>query len=226
MKRGLWQDVDGGWQVHDYLQHNKSKAQIQKETFDSTEKKQRQRAAKKEAVSPGDKSDVPPLSPLSDPDPDPDPSTPCKPPDGGTPPVKRKRKKPVVAMPSDWFTKPCCEKLALSFGLVVGVEAADFRDWTTAKGAMYADWDRAFHSHIRRRADRRGKPPAEVEHAQQKAQANADGRAMQRQMQVQLAARNDTRPDAAQVGAAAAGAIAAMASRSPAPPSSTGEASG
>ena len=88
-------------------------------------------------------------------------------------------------MPADWHPNGSSGIRARDLGLTLGDEATDFREWTTAKGAQYADWDAAFMSHLRRRAqfrkDRTGESGAqsEADHESQKARIAAEYRADQ-----------------------------------------------
>ena len=58
-------------------------------------------------------------------------------------------------MPSCWIPGYSGAAAAKKLGLDANAEAENFRDWTTAKGMLYADWDAAFRSHLKRRADQR-----------------------------------------------------------------------
>ena len=96
-----------------------------------------------------------------------------------------KNKKKVGPMPADWHPNGSSGIRARDLGLTLCDEATDFREWTTAKGAQYADWDAAFLSHLRRRAqfrkDRTGESGAqsEADHESQKARIAAEYRADQ-----------------------------------------------
>lgn len=86
----------------------------------------------------------------------PDPSPPDKPAD---PAAGKKARKTaaarVTAMPDGWRPDETAATMARDLGLDPRAEFADFRDWTTAKRATYADWQAAFRSHLRRRGNGR-----------------------------------------------------------------------
>jgi len=58
-------------------------------------------------------------------------------------------------MPDGWRPDETAAVMARELGLDPRAEFADFRDWTTAKRATYADWQAAFRSHLRRRGNGR-----------------------------------------------------------------------
>ena len=100
-------------------------------------------------------------------------------------PPKRRRKTPVGPMPLGWKPSYTARTRAYDLGLTLGDEATDFQEWTAAKGARYADWDAAFLSHLRRRAqfrkERTGESGAqsEADHEAQKRRIAAEYRAEQ-----------------------------------------------
>ena len=50
VKAGLWDEHDGAWWVHDYLDHQRSKAQVEAEREAATERQRKARERRKEAA--------------------------------------------------------------------------------------------------------------------------------------------------------------------------------
>lgn len=73
--------------------------------------------------------------------------------------AKKRRRAPQVTMPTGWKPTPGAIAKASELGLDLEHEAEDFREWTASKGQVYADWDAAFLSHLRRAAKRRRAGP-------------------------------------------------------------------
>lgn len=71
---------------------------------------------------------------------------------GIKPAAPRKRATP---MPACWVPDEAGAKRATDLGLVLAAEVADFRDWTSAKGMTYVDWQAAFRSHLASQVRRR-----------------------------------------------------------------------
>lgn len=71
-------------------------------------------------------------------------------PKAARPAAKRRR----VPMPTGWAPDEAAKTRAVEFGLDVGREADDFREWTTAKAMTYADWNAGFRSHLASQAKR------------------------------------------------------------------------
>jgi hypothetical protein len=57
-------------------------------------------------------------------------------------------------MPAGWEPNETSAKRASELGLSLTAEVADFREWTTAKGKAYADWQAAFRVHLASQAKR------------------------------------------------------------------------
>jgi hypothetical protein len=81
-----------------------------------------------------------------------------------------KRKRAKGPMPPDWKPSGLAWKRAAKANLDVADEEGEFREWTSAGGYTYADWDAAFLSHLRRQAKRaapraraRAQTPAEAQ---------------------------------------------------------------
>lgn len=57
VEKGLWDIVDGGYQIHDYLDYNPSRAEVKADRRRWKEKKKKQRESQRESKgeSPGDK---------------------------------------------------------------------------------------------------------------------------------------------------------------------------
>lgn len=71
-------------------------------------------------------------------------------------PVKEKKNgRAETTFPNDFIANTETSRLCGELGLVEHEEFNAFRDWTTAKGQRYRDWQAAFRSHLRRAASRR-----------------------------------------------------------------------
>lgn len=77
-------------------------------------------------------------------------SPPIVPPKGDS--VRKKRKGP---MPASWCPNGTALAKAREYGLDVFNEEEYFKEWTTAKGVQYVDWDAAFLNHLRSQRDRK-----------------------------------------------------------------------
>lgn len=58
-------------------------------------------------------------------------------------------------MPTGWEPDESCRRRAAELRLDLDAEVSEFRDWTTAKRMLYADWQAAFRSHLSSQAKRR-----------------------------------------------------------------------
>ncbi len=65
-----------------------------------------------------------------------------------------------IPRPDDWEPDETAKALAAELKLNLDHEAAEFRDWTTAKSKLYADWQAGFRSHLRSQAKRGPQPHA------------------------------------------------------------------
>lgn len=78
--------------------------------------------------------------------------------------LRKGKRRPSTAMPSGWQPTEEHRKRAAALGLVLAVEADEFRAWTGAKDARYVDWNLAFTNHLigngKRAAHRSQRPPA------------------------------------------------------------------
>lgn len=172
---GMWMKVDGGFQIHDYLEYNPSAADVRAKREAERKKKESARARKKELkltklsphVSPGDISIVPPCVPALSPPcpslPDPDPHLRLTPPlpTVGDPlrpleVVACAPKKPKVAKsvatridPAWQPSKKTLDSLA-DLGVDLGQCVPEFVDfWLSARDGAKCDWDATFRNRVR-----------------------------------------------------------------------------
>jgi len=61
----------------------------------------------------------------------------------------RARKRPAREIPAEWNPNQAHARLAAELGLSVVAECPRFRDFHTAKGSVFADWDAAFRTWLR-----------------------------------------------------------------------------
>lgn len=95
--RGLWEPVDGGWIIHDYLHYNPAKAQVEAERQASRERQKRRREARLSASSHGVTNGVTPPEATADVPRESHPPDPTRPVPDPTRPVS---KEPLVAQGS------------------------------------------------------------------------------------------------------------------------------
>lgn len=142
-----------GYVLHDYGQWNDSKKDILEARRIDRERKRLSRQGNVHTglqSEPTMESDKCPLANPTQPNPTEQTSTRA----GGN--QKAPSKKALRPIPDNWSPAKPQIDLAASLGLRVSSEADDFRDWTLALGRKYADWDRAFASHLRRQSKRAG----------------------------------------------------------------------
>ena len=163
---GMWEDSgDGCVHIHDYLEHNMSRAFMEESRAKAAAKKRRQRGTSphlspgtSHGTSPGtdagtergtfnqnqNQKDIsneisPPVCPPHEGDTQnalfDDPSEPSKP--------KRKRRAKTT-LPDDWKPTAKHQARALEMGADLPVEATKFTNWAVSNAKTYADWDRAF----------------------------------------------------------------------------------
>lgn len=163
---GMWEDSgDGCVHIHDYLEHNMSRAFMEESRAKAAAKKRRQRGTSphpspgtSHGTSPGtdagtergtfnqnqNQKDIsneisPPVCPPHEGDTQnalfDDPSEPSKP--------KRKRRAKTT-LPDGWTPKPKHRTRAFELGLDLDAEAESFASSAEANGRTYANWDAAF----------------------------------------------------------------------------------
>ena len=152
---GLWLEVDGGYQFHDWHEYQPT-AKAAK-----AKKKARAKAGSKGAAKrwqTDSKHDGKPMRlPCPEPEPEPEPEPvdpPCGPPEGDNHATKRKPKKRAGPIPPDFVPSDADRAMAAEMGLDIRSEIAELRDWTTAKGQTYVDWNAALRSQMRRKDKR------------------------------------------------------------------------
>lgn len=166
-------DGNDGYWVHDYLAHNRSKAQIQHVSAQTKARVQKFRARKTAGVTASHKNgnDVTPdtattlrresngatsgQTPEHHKDISNEISPPVCPPHEGdaqnalfedpSNPVKPNRKRRAkTPLPDDWKPTAKHQARALEMGADLPVEATKFTNWAVSNAKTYADWDRAF----------------------------------------------------------------------------------
>jgi hypothetical protein len=177
---GIWRAIDTGFEVVGFLDHNPSRAQVEKRRSETKARKEawKERQERKPDASRnafgtpfGTGPERPPTQTLSDPLPsDPLPEQRKIPPVGGTrganglklePPAKKPTtgKRPI---PPDFAVTAAVEKMSRAEGLPnPHVVILGFRDWATANDRRYADWEAAFRNWMRSEITRKTFEPWE-----------------------------------------------------------------
>jgi len=151
-RKGLVERVEGGWQLHDFLDWNPSAAQIDAKREATRKRVEQWRVKQVSNALPT--ALVTPVETLLPTRPDPSRSDPpCRPPQGGGAPESdagkgKSRKKPAHPCPPDWTPKP--EHYAMGTRAWVDSEAAKMRDHFASEGKGKADWDATFRNWLRR----------------------------------------------------------------------------
>ena len=159
---------DGYW-VHDYLTHNRSKAQIQHSNKAAAERMRKTRSAKNGMLQRNSERTSDTVTSQHDdcyaatsgqtPEHQNDISNEISPPvcpphegdtqnalfDDPSEPSKPKRKRRAkTTLPDDWKPTAKHQARALEMGADLPVEATKFTNWAGSNAKTYADWDRAF----------------------------------------------------------------------------------
>lgn len=161
---GLWIRQENGWLIHDYLEYQLSRAQMEAAKRRNRERQTRYRNAVTNAVS-----NTAPTQP------NPNINPPVVPPGGGTEtkPASRAKPKRWRRAPKDWQPKPSHAELAAQLGVDLTAEEANFRDHEYDKPK--SDADAAFRNWLRnsKRFAPKGAPPGLTRHQELKADAEA-----------------------------------------------------
>lgn len=160
-------DGNDGYWVHDYLTHNRSKAQIQHSNKAAAERMRKTRSAKNGMLQRNSERTSDTVTPQHDdccaatsgqtPEHQNDISNEISPPvcpphegdaqaslfDAPSEPVKKKRRS-KTSLPDGWKPNAKHERRAREVGADLAIEATKFANWAIANGKTYADWDRAF----------------------------------------------------------------------------------
>lgn len=147
---GLWHATDSGYEVHDYLKYNPSRAQVLAERERSKKRVQKHRSnGVCNGVTTGVSNAYVAVAPV--PVPYTDQIPPIVPPEGNRPEkVTRKVRRPDrVPLPVDWEAKLSHGVHADNLSLDWKAEESAFKDSAQANGRLYADWDAAFHTWLR-----------------------------------------------------------------------------
>lgn len=163
---GMWEDSgDGCVHIHDYLEHNMSRAFMEESRAKAAAKKRRQRGTSPH-LSPGTSLGTSPGTDAgtergtfnqnqNQKDISNEISPPVCPPhegdtqnalfDDSSEPVKPKRKRRAkTTLPDGWTPKPKHRTRAFELGLDLDAEAESFTSSAEANGRTYANWDAAF----------------------------------------------------------------------------------
>lgn len=158
VKAGLWYADDMGWEVHQYLNYQPSKEQLDAKRNATAARVTAHRERNRNGVGNGVTSGVSnaPVTPLPIPSrPDPVTDKPPSPLAGG---ATTKRRKARVPIPEPWIPTPAHAELAKSLGVDMRSEAEKFRDHGRATGRLIADPDAAFRMWLRKSVDFRPRP--------------------------------------------------------------------
>ena len=203
---GFWEEVDGGFMIHDFLDFNFSNADIQRKREESnarvTALRERRKRERNSVTRDAKEGSVTPL-----PNPNPNPNTSNDVLDAGeenpseddssSKPSKRRSSKTLI--PDDWHPNEHHVQTAGERGIDLANEAQKFRAYAESNAKRYANWDQAFNNWLLN-ADNfnRPKPGSYTNRAQQRyeqnmrrvAQAEAVERS-ERQLQLKGGSDND-----------------------------------
>lgn len=156
---GLWEPVDGGWFIHDFLDWQDTAEAVRARQARARERMRHVRANRPRTFENGshEVSDGPffSISDLksssgsgsSDLTSSSDLTGSAR--EGETPaktPKKRARPAPKLALPEDWKPVDSHREKARKLGLACDAQAEKFRNSARAHGRVYADWNAAFHT--------------------------------------------------------------------------------
>jgi hypothetical protein len=149
---GFWEEVDGGFRIHDFLDFNFSNADIQRKREESNarvtalrERRKRERNsvtrdAKEESVTP-----------LPNPNPNPNHNTSNDVLDAGENnhsdgDTSSKRRTSKTLIPEDWHPSEHHVQTAGERGIDLATEAEKFKAYAESNAKRYANWDQAFNN--------------------------------------------------------------------------------
>lgn len=128
--------VDGGFQIHDFGEHQQTRADIEK-------KREAGRKGGQARAQAHAKADAQAPSKLTtETETETSPSTK----ESG----RASRRKPEIPMPDDWKPKPAHVAFAAERGVDGRHEEGQFRAWVASKDVRYRDWDAAFRGWLGR----------------------------------------------------------------------------
>ena len=138
---GLWINLPGGMaEVHDFLAHNQSAAELEEASRLGREKADRRWSKNADSNADGNangKADSNAEKRREE----------KRREEGDNQPSKRSR---ATTYPASWAPKESHRVKAQELGLDVAWEASQFQDTALAKGTTYLDWDRAFFTWLRK----------------------------------------------------------------------------
>jgi len=161
VKVGLWDDVEGGFQLHDFLQFNPSRADVEAKREQNAARAKRSRTqhatggashAASHGVTHALRAPLPVPDPLNkSPDGDLYGAQSAPPKSGTRIPTRRKQ---GTALPDDWSPGDSLQAWARSKGFdATGPELAKFRDHWKSRGKTMVDWDAAYRNWLRNASD-------------------------------------------------------------------------
>lgn len=103
--------------------------------------------------------DNPNGNPNHNPNESPSPSPSPSPLPSPSPSLLSGRKRPSRQRPVDWEPNENHQQLAKQLGLLINQQADKFRDWHDQKGSVFADWDAAFRTWLRKSVEMNAKKP-------------------------------------------------------------------
>lgn len=167
VESGLWREVDGGWQFHDWEEYQPSRESVEDRRVKDRKRKAEARAAyqrKRETARQSPQS----VRAESAQTPDgirkesalPDPTRP-------DPTINREsaasqaqgRKRPARPLPDDWQPRDQERRAATAKGIDPDALADDMRNWAQAKDERRVDWDATFRTFISRERPSRNADP-------------------------------------------------------------------
>jgi hypothetical protein len=141
--------VDGGFQLHDFSEHQQTRADIEK-------KREAGRAGGQARAQAHAKAPAEAPSKLTT-------ETETESSSSTKKSVSASRRKPETSMPDDWMPKPAHVAYALERGVDGRHEEGQFRAWVSSKDARYRDWDAAFRSWLGRATPGKASPTARAQ---------------------------------------------------------------
>lgn len=175
---GLWEPIDGGWQIHDYLDWQDSSERVRTLRERARERMALVRANRKRTFQDGaDEQDE--MFALDGSSLNSDSDLPSDSVSDSGSGLKRgarvARRKPKLPISADWTPKDRHRAKAAKLGLNCDSEAEKFRNNAEGKDVRWVDWDKAFDNWLANGAvfaSSGGKAPGMVEHERQQAAEN------------------------------------------------------
>jgi hypothetical protein len=148
---GLWEEVEGGFQVHDYLDYQPSAEKVRAEKSAAKERMRGKRSPERPPPTDRSSPEHPPNFGGSSPSPShPIPEVPngtsLGSPNGAQPQTPKKR---ATQLPKGWMPNDSHRSRASQLGVGdLDHQADQFKNHHEAKGSVFKSWDAAFHTWI------------------------------------------------------------------------------